>query len=554
MSYVNPKRIETEKAFDALIKGGNQLVGTVAKTYDDVATNIEKQKKTQKALQEKENQEMQQMYDVANKFSSTGSSQLDENLVGYWNNNVDEYFRIKNQMQKGTIGKQEGNLALTRLKGEAKQFQDEAAYFATYLKDFNEAKKIPTGQVGSISSTSSQETQQVLQTMSEGGNVQIVNRGGNRYYFIPDTVDENGEVVKKGAMINASEFRAQSAAGTAPFETIEGIGDFQQNIWNSLNTDVAGADNIQINTTQEGDYTYETRSFQDRDKALETLRTSPTLDPLLNDTKLMTTYFQDVVPDEGENSLASFYDSDAGKGLRDAGITKNQFVNSRWGEMVGDPNDEKNAALLQGQNDAMRSWLANDTMNKFEPSLNTIDNGSYARKYKTPDPPKPEAPKDPLTGFTASVRTEIRNGEGRFNTATTTIDDFYTSNPDPSADQIVQLLNNAPYSINKTNQEFWIGGGYDENGEDVDGNRPGEAGKIYSTNGPAGGYSKDYFNKNNLSNMYLGQVFENQETVEHFNRQKPAKPAWDAATQQKWDAAQSGDIIIAPDGKKYKKP
>ena len=48
MSYVNPKRIETEKAFDALIKGGNQLVGTIAKTYDDVATNIEKQKKTQK--------------------------------------------------------------------------------------------------------------------------------------------------------------------------------------------------------------------------------------------------------------------------------------------------------------------------------------------------------------------------------------------------------------------------------------------------------------------------------------------------------------------------
>ena len=55
---------------------------------------------------------MQQMFDKANEFGSTGDAKLDENILSFWNQKVDDYFTIKNGMQTGKIGKQEGNLAL----------------------------------------------------------------------------------------------------------------------------------------------------------------------------------------------------------------------------------------------------------------------------------------------------------------------------------------------------------------------------------------------------------------------------------------------------------
>ena len=135
-----------------------------------------------------------QMFDKANEFGSTGDAKLDENILSFWNTKVDDYFSIKNAMQTGKISKQEGNLALSRINGLVGQFKAQSKYLAEqtgqYREDFNN---------GAVSSTSSQQSQNILGAMAKGGNVQITERGGTLYYYLPGdrtilggTSDSNG--------------------------------------------------------------------------------------------------------------------------------------------------------------------------------------------------------------------------------------------------------------------------------------------------------------------------------------------------------------------------
>tara|TARA_Y100000389_G_C17471296_1_gene531400 strand:- start:9187 stop:10872 length:1686 start_codon:yes stop_codon:yes gene_type:complete len=555
MSYTKPQRI-IDRSFDAFIKGSKDITNQAARTAQTIANNNARSKKEQAALQEKRDDEEKEMYDKANTFGSTGDAALDENVVGFWNDKVDEYFQIKNAMQNGTISRREGNLALSRIEALSGQFKSQAAYLAGQVSSYRDDSKIKTGAPGSISSVSSQESQQVLNTMMEGGNVQIVERGGVLYYYTPDTVDENGNVTKKGAMLNGSELTANASTDKDLYNKVQDISKLEQNLFNkALNVDDI-VDETYIKTiseTKDGKI-YKTRQITDPDLAMETILESPGLDTIVGDNDIMTSYFQDVIPDEGEDgySLTEYYNSDAGKAMRDAGVTVDEFVNSSWGEQVGEPDDPKNETMAAAQEDAAKRWIANDTLNKNTPGLNSIK-GNYFSIENAPKPEKPEVKEEKGLPYSATIKNEIVQGQSKYDDGMKTVTTLY-QNGEPTAEEIVETLNNAPYTKGHGAQDYWVGAGKkeDEDGVmvDVDPQRPGEAGMVYGT-GNSRGFSLDYFTGNdghdNLNTMYLGQIFKNQETIDHFNNNQP-KFVPTAKDKEKIAAAKPGENITLSNG------
>jgi len=549
MSYTKPQRI-IDKSFDVFIKGSKDISSNLARTAKTIADNNARSKKEQAALQEKRDDEQQEMYDKANTFGSTGDAQLDENVVGFWNDKVDEYFQIKNAMQNGSISRREGNLALTRIEGLSKQFKQQAAYLAGQVSSYRDDSKVKTGAPGSISSVSSQESQQVLNTMMEGGNVQIVERGGVLYYYTPDTVDEDGNVIKKGAMLNGSELMANAATEKDLYSKVQDISQLEQNLFNkALNVDdIVDETYIKTTSVEKDGKIYKTREITDPDLAMETILESPGLDTIISDNDIMTSYFQDVIPDEGEDgySLTEYYNSDAGKAMRDAGVTQDEFVNSSWGEQVGEPDDPKNAAMATAQEDAAKRWIANDTL------LNSIK-GNYFSIENAPKPEKPEVKEEKGLPYSATIKNEIVQGQSKYDDGMKTITTLY-QNGEPTAEEIVETLNNAPYSKGHGAQEYWVGAGQkeDEDGNmvDIDPQRPGAAGMVYGT-GNSRGFSLDYFTGNeghdNLNTMYLGQIFKNQETIDHFKNNQPKFVPTDE-DKKKIAAAKPGEKITLSNG------
>ncbi len=114
MSFTNPQRI-INKEFDTYINSGKNLTNNVAKTVGDMRTQIAKQKKYTTELQQSQDQADFAMRSKLNELSSTGNQILDENILSFWNEKVDGYFKIKNLMQEGHITRQEGNRELARI-------------------------------------------------------------------------------------------------------------------------------------------------------------------------------------------------------------------------------------------------------------------------------------------------------------------------------------------------------------------------------------------------------------------------------------------------------
>ena len=121
--FTNPQRI-IDKSFDAFIQGGEKMVNKIATTADQIYERNRIEKASQKLEWEKQNEEQQKLYSSVNELGSTGSSSLDNNLRSFWDGRVDEYFTIKNAMQRGDISQQEGNKALASINGEVDKFKN----------------------------------------------------------------------------------------------------------------------------------------------------------------------------------------------------------------------------------------------------------------------------------------------------------------------------------------------------------------------------------------------------------------------------------------------
>ena len=106
MSFTNPQRI-INKQFDAFVAGGNNITKGIAPDMATMQKHIAEQKKYTKELEQIDQQTGFQLRSKLNELGTTGNRVLDENIQVFWNEQVDNYFKIKNAMQDGTITKQD---------------------------------------------------------------------------------------------------------------------------------------------------------------------------------------------------------------------------------------------------------------------------------------------------------------------------------------------------------------------------------------------------------------------------------------------------------------
>ena len=122
MSFTNPQRI-INKQFDSFVSGGQNLTNNIATSVEQMRQQVAKQKEYTKRLEDADQQEGFQLRSKLNELGTTGNRVLDENIQAFWNEKVDDYFKIKNAMQDGTITKQEGNRGLSQIMALVPQFK-----------------------------------------------------------------------------------------------------------------------------------------------------------------------------------------------------------------------------------------------------------------------------------------------------------------------------------------------------------------------------------------------------------------------------------------------
>lgn len=511
-NFTNPQRV-IDKSFDVFIEGGQKMVNKVATSADQIYKRNAEEKASQKIEWEKQNEEQQKLYSSVNELGSTGSSSLDSNLRGYWEERVESYTNIKNAMQRGELDQQKGNRMLAKINGEVMKFQTVVPYLAQQATLQQEAGKLPLGTAGAISSTSSTKSQQVLSNLVTGGDTALVNKGGNMFLYNPAI--KGGQ---QGAMLNIDELIANQATGKSIINTVPDISkDLTGAFQGIFKPDDVASELVEFKKeTKEGyDYTYKTISEDNKVKGIEEMKSTGMFNPLLKDEKIMTSVWQDMIPDDY---------------LKANGVDPD----SSWGMTIPGGTAAESLALQEKMRGIAENWLADEAYNQN--SVMDQETLKYVSKQKTPAPKEYKAPTpvDPLKNYSEKAKAEIRNGEGRYNTVITDINTFYETNPEPDAQSVVDQINNTQQVAGGDAQNWWV----------ADGETEGEVeGMIYST-GDRRGFKPEYFHtQRNLENAALGNLFKEQGTIDHFREKNKTAGSHTFATRAEYEAAVSKGTV-----------
>ena len=398
MGFKDPQRI-VNKEFDAYIKGGNALVNNIATTTAGMRKTIMDQKKLNIQMQDKLDTNMQSMYAKSNEFGSTGSAEVDESILNFWNHEVDNYFQIKNAMHDGKINRQDGNRALAKIQGLVPQFKSQVAYLATESVNFDKDIK-----ANNVSSVGSIENKIILDKI-QNGNVQIVERGGTIYYYSPEEKDEDGNILSQAAMLNGKEINAMSVNNQGLYQTKPNVDSTLAAVYekqinpSSLDSqyveykegivkgDINKATGMPYAGLESG-YTYTFKTITEKNKpgAIEAIRSSPGISTLINNENMMRRVWQDEIPDgeieeNGEltpNSIASI----AGELGYDTSLYEDA-----WHEFAEDMPKEEKDRINGEQNEIMKTYLARKSYNQ-----SAIEDGTL-KKVKSeaynPNAPNP---------------------------------------------------------------------------------------------------------------------------------------------------------------------
>ncbi len=460
-AYDNPQRI-TNRSFDALILGGKGIANKLALTSQEITNNIKKQKDEAKAQQALLDQEQQSMFSAVNEVPSTGDPKLDNNIHSFWNTKVDEYYKIKNEMDAGITGRQEGNMKLAKIKALVGQFKTQAAYLATQASGMGTALKN-----GTLSSTGSVENRNVLSAVGQGGDVRIVERNGQIFYMLPK-FDENGkEIEGEGDLLNGAMLNAYAAQDKDLYNEKADFADYETQMYNNLATpndpssDYIVTDKFTkgsinpitgqpMNNLEEGyEYTMQYILPNKKDDYLAAAVNSPMMNTMINDDEEMLSEWQDNIPDGYEdgkftdepNSIASIAreigvtDDSL---LTDIGITMDQLVNSSWHEYPSDMTSDQRQKLEELQTKIAKTYIARQSFDN-----NAIQQGTL----KSVDRSKINQPKEDKVNpsknrFTTTQQTVYDNRKDDFIANRDTAEDMY-SNGTPDAQTFVTALQNA---------------------------------------------------------------------------------------------------------------
>lgn len=376
MSFTNPQRI-INKEFDTYINSGKNLTNNVAKTVGDMRTQIAKQKKYTTELQQSQDQADFAMRSKLNELSSTGNQILDENILSFWNEKVDGYFKIKNLMQEGHITRQEGNRELARISSLVPKFAklvksvgENSVNFKTDLAN------------GNVSSVGSIENKRILDLVGKGGNVGIVEKNGELYLFTP----QDGE--NEPAMINGSQLLADEVNGTPMYQKKPNLSEPGTAIFNKeIQPDSLDGEFVEYVEVKKGDinpvtgepitnleegkkYTYKTITQERKPDAIAKLVNSPAVATMAANDNMMARVWQDEIPDEEIERIAT-----------EMGFDPSLYKDA-WHDYAEDMSEEQRAKLDQEQTAIMKQYLGT----KFYNDNATMDNTLKFVKEEVYDP------------------------------------------------------------------------------------------------------------------------------------------------------------------------
>ncbi len=413
MSYTNPRRI-VDKRFDVMLKGANRITDTMMRGVEQMTNNVIKQKEQVRKQQELVDNEMQSMYSMANKFGTSGDPLLDNNLVSFWNGKVDEYFDVKNRMQSGQMSRQEGNMALAKIKGLVPKFQTMFGYIAQETASYGESLKN-----NNVSSTGSMQNKDMLATFMQGGDIQIAERGGNIYFFKPNDAVKGeadfslSEDMKTGnaSMLNGDELIAMANQGTSLFNEKADISQLTTTLadktsnpdgpspyFETIKLRAGSPDPFNEGQTIENipegyEYEYQTMIPEQREKLLLDMENSPMTQTIMSDDKRMLSVFQDDIPDNAEDSNGNGMSIQeiSARLIEESGLSEQEWLssmglsnmseleNSSWHEAPSNLTPEQETALSNTQDQIAKKFIA---MKAFNDNIESDGIGKLLTKNK----------------------------------------------------------------------------------------------------------------------------------------------------------------------------
>ena len=241
-AYDNPQRV-VNNSFNALIQSGKQLTNNIATTAQQIAANVKAQKKQLQEKQDALDIEQQSMFSKVNELPSTSSEKLDNNIHSFWDEQVDRYFQIKNEMDAGTYegGRAAGNKELAKINALVPQFQAQAKYLGEQCAGYNKALK-----EDQLSSTGSMINKNFLQSLCDGGDVKTVIKDGQLAYQLGE--DDEAE------FLNGTALMSNAAGEENLFSTKADYTKPLENLFNkTAQTDSPDSDTYETIQVKKGD-------------------------------------------------------------------------------------------------------------------------------------------------------------------------------------------------------------------------------------------------------------------------------------------------------------
>ena len=349
-SYSNPQG-RTNQQFADFMAGQK----TVSEVMDEGTASLIAKNELERAKQEQlfaeQNTEQRAMYDKVAGIKETGYGTFDQNMNDFFDDQVENYFKIKKGIKDGSIPQQEGNRHLSYLNQQVVGFRDAIVPIMAQTKALQEALKIPPGQPGSISSRVPTAQQEVLLALSQGGDVKLVDDNGQLCLFKP------GEDGKEAAMINVNELLQLENSGKEYFKTVPDISESLKGVYNNT-VKPGGKDNADL-------VMFETKKIGDQEATV----------------KFMT-------PEQRTKAAESMVASNQFKGILD----DEERMQSIWADMMGKDTDwmdvegataEETEANIKKQRDEAARWMANKSI-EDNAAADGIKMIQSTRKYKAP--------------------------------------------------------------------------------------------------------------------------------------------------------------------------
>jgi len=294
-AYANPQQ-QTNSQFQNYINKQPSIAQEMDRGLAAIVAKNALERAEQERLFAAQNKEQRTMFDKVAGIKETGYGTFDQNMNDFFDNQTENYFKIKKGIKDRTISQMEGNRHLSYLNQQVSTFKESVVPIMAQAKRLQEALKIPPGEPGAISSRVPTAQQEVLLSLVQGGDVKLVDDNGQLCLFKPGS---NGG---DDAMINVNELLQLESNGVEYFTTVPDVSESLKGVYDNT-VKPGGKDNadlVMFNTKRVGDQEVTTKSMtsEQRQKAATSMVKSNQFRGILDDEDRMKTIWADVMKND----------------------------------------------------------------------------------------------------------------------------------------------------------------------------------------------------------------------------------------------------------------